>query len=149
MTSSIRGFTFKPATIEDVPKLTSQMLTRGLQDFERVGQHPILSLALYIHEDDSYLIYGPDGGLYGAYGVSERNSLWIQMTNKVVENPITSIRFVKALLNHINRPFLWTTIDIQNTELINVARYLGFKVLRIFPDGPNNVYSIEIVRLWH
>jgi len=147
MTASTRGFTFKPATINDVLELTSQMLDRGLQDFERVGQHPVLSLALYIHYDDSYLIYGPDGSLYGAYGVSEDNAVWIQMTNKVKENPRTTVRFGKALMDHINRPYLWTTIDIKNTELINLARYLGFKVLRVFPDGPDNVYSIEIVRL--
>ena len=147
MTASTRGFTFKPATINDVLELTSQMLDRGLQDFERIGQHPVLSLALYIHYDDSYLIYGPDGSLYGAYGVSEGNAVWIQMTNKVKENPRTTVRFGKALMDHINRPYLWTTIDIKNTELINLARYLGFKVLRVFPDGPDNVYSIEIVRL--
>ena len=147
MTTSTRGFTFRPATINDVLELTSQMLPRGLQDFERVGQHPILSLAMYIHEDDSYLFYGPDGSLFGAYGVSEDNGFWVQMTNKVKENPRTAVRFGKALMEHINRPYLWTTIDIQNTELINLARYLGFKVLRVFPDGPDNVYSIEIVRL--
>ena len=147
MTTSTRGFTFKPATINDVLELTSQMLDRGLADFERVGQHPVLALALYIHEDDSYLIYGPDGSLYGAYGVSDDNAIWIQMTNKVKENPRTTVRFGKALMEHINRPYLWTTIDIKNTELINLARYLGFKVLRVFPDGPDNVYSIEIVRL--
>jgi hypothetical protein len=147
MTTSTRGFTFKPATINDVLELTSQMLDRGLQDFERVGQHPILELALYIHEDDSYLIYGADGSLYGAYGVSDNNGIWIQMTNQVKANPLTTVRFGKALMEHINRPYLWTTIDIQNTELINLARYLGFKVLRVFPDGPDNVYSIEIVRL--
>jgi hypothetical protein len=147
MTTSTRGFTFKPATINDVPELTSQMLQRGLQDFERIGQHPILSLALYIHYDDSYLIYGPDGSLYGAYGVSEDNMVWIQMTNQVKKNPLTTVRFGKALMKHINRPYLWTTIDLQNTALINLAKYLGFKVLRVFPDGPNNVYSIEIVRL--
>jgi hypothetical protein len=148
MTASTRGFTFKPATINDVPKLASQMLERGLQDFERIGQHPILSLALYVHKDDSYLIYGPDGSLYGAYGVSEDNMVWIQMTNKVKENPRTTVRFGKALMAHINKSYLWTTIDIKNTELINLAKYLGFKVLRVFPDGPDNVYSIEIVRLW-
>ena len=148
MTTSTRGFTFKPATINDVLELTSQMLDRGLQDFERVGQHPILHLALYIHEDDSYLIYGPDGSLYGAYGVSEDNMVWIQMTKQVQANPLTTVRFGRALMKHINRPYLWTTIDIKNTELINLARYLGFKVLRVFPDGPDNVYSIEIVRLW-
>ena len=148
MTTSTRGFTFKPATINDTLELTSQMLPRGLQDFERIGQHPVLSLALYIHYDDSYLIYGPDGSLYGAYGVSEDNAVWIQMTQKVKENPRTTVRFGKALMEHINRPYLWTTIDIKNTELINLARYLGFKVLRVFPDGPDNVYSIEIVRLW-
>lgn len=147
MTTSTRGFTFKPATINDVLELTSQMLDRGLQDFERVGQHPILELALYIHEDDSYLIYGTDGSLYGAYGVSDNNGIWIQMTNQVKANPLTTVRFGKALMEHINRPYLWTTIDIKNTELINLARYLGFKVLRVFPDGPDNVYSIEIVRL--
>ena len=147
MTTSTRGFTFKPATINDVLELTSQMLDRGLQDFERVGQHPILELALYIHEDDSYLIYGADGSLYGAYGVSDNNGIWIQMTNQVKANPLTTVRFGKALMEHINRPYLWTTIDIKNTELINLARYLGFKVLRVFPDGPDNVYSIEIVRL--
>ena len=148
MTTSTRGFTFKPATINDTLELTSQMLQRGLLDFERVGQHPVLSLAMYIHEDDSYLIYGPDGSLYGAYGVSEDNAVWIQMTKQVKKNPRTTVRFGKALMEHINRPYLWTTIDIQNTELINLARYLGFKVLRVFPDGPDNVYSIEIVRLW-
>ena len=147
MTASICGFTFKPANINYVYELTSQILDRGMQDFERVGQHPILSLALYIHEDDSYLIYGPDGSLYGAYGVSEDNAVWIQMTNKVKDNPRTTVRFGKALMEHINRPYLWTTIDIKNTNLINLARYLGFKVLRVFPDGPDNVYSIEIVRL--
>ena len=148
MTTSTRGFTFKPATINDTLELTSQMLDRGLLDFERVGQHPILHLALYIHEDDSYLIYGPDGNLYGAYGVSDDNMVWIQMTNQVKANPLTTVRFGKALMEHINRPYLWTTIDIKNTDLINLARYLGFKVLRDFPDGPDNVYSIEIVRLW-
>ena len=147
MTTSTRGFTFKPATINDTLELTSQMLPRGLQDFERVGQHPVLSLAMYIHEDDSYLFYGPDGSLFGAYGVSEDNGFWVKMTNKVKENPRTAVRFGKALMEHINRPYLWTTIDIKNTELINLARYLGFKVLRVFPDGPDNVYSIEIVRL--
>jgi hypothetical protein len=95
MTTSTRGFTFKPATINDVLELTSQMLDRGLLDFERVGQHPVLSLALYIHEDDSYLIYGPDGSLYGAYGVSDDNMVWIQMTNQVKANPLTTVRFGK------------------------------------------------------
>ena len=147
MTASTRGFTFKPATINDVLELTSRMLDRGLQDFERIGQHPVLSLALYIYYDDSYLFYGPDGSLYGAYGVSEDNGFWVQMTNKVKENPRTAVRFGKALMEHINRPYLWTTIDIENTSLINFVRYLGFKVLRVFPDGPDNVYSIEIVRL--
>ena len=147
MTTSTRGFTFKPATINDIHELTSQMLDRGLLDFERVGQHPVLSLAMYIHEDDSYLIYGPDGSLYGAYGVSDDNAVWIQMTKQVKKNPRTTVRFGKALMEHINRPYLWTTIDIKNTDLINLVRYLGFKVLRVFPDGPDNVYSIEIVRL--
>jgi hypothetical protein len=149
MTTSTRGFTLKPATINDVPALVNQMLEKGLRDFERVGQHPVLSLALYIYEDESYLIYGPDKSLYGAYGITKDNGIWIQMTDKVKENPRTAVRFGKALMKYINRPFLWTTIDIQNTTLINLSRYLGFKVLRVFPDGPNNVYSIEIVRLWH
>jgi hypothetical protein len=131
MATSTRGFTFKPATINDTYELTSQMLDRGLLDFERIGQHPVLSLALYIHEDDSYLIYGPDGSLYGAYGVSDDNMIWIQMTKQVQANPLTTVRFGKALMEHINRPYLWTTIDIKNTELINLARYLGFKVLRV------------------
>jgi len=148
MTASTRGFTFRPATINDVLELTSQMLPRGLQDFERVGQHPVLSLALYIHQDDSYMFYGPDGSLYGAYGVNDDNCFWVQMTNKVKENPRTAVRFGKALMEHISRPYLWTTIDIENTQLINFVRFLGFKVLRVFPDGPDNVYSIEIVRLW-
>jgi hypothetical protein len=148
MTTSTRGFTFKPATINDVLELTSQMLPRGLQDFERVGQHPVLSLALYINSDDSYLIYGPDGSLFGAYGVSPDNSFWVQMTNVVKDKPRTWVRFGLALMKHINRPYLWTTIDIENTQLIKLVRFLGFKVLRVFPDGPDNVYSIEIVRLW-
>jgi hypothetical protein len=101
MTTSTRGFTFRPATINDVLELTSQMLPRGLQDFERVGQHPVLSLAMYIHEDDSYMFYGPDGSLYGAYGVSEDNCFWVQMTNKVKENPRTAVRFGKALMEHM------------------------------------------------
>ena len=147
MTASTRGFTFKPATINDVHELTSQMLDRGLLDFERVGQHPVLSLAMYIHEDDSYLIYGPDGSLYGAYGVSKDNAVWIQMTKQVKKNPRTTVRFGKALMEHINRPYLWTTIDIENTSLINFVRFLGFKVIGMYPDGPDNVYSIEIVRL--
>jgi hypothetical protein len=147
MTASTRGFTFRPATINDIHELTSQMLPRGLQDFERVGQHPVLSLAMYIHEDDSYLIYGPDGSLFGAYGVSENNMLWVQMTNVVKEKSRTWVRFGLALMEHINRPYLWTTIDIENTQLIKLVRFLGFRVLRVFPDGPDNVYSIEIVRL--
>ena len=148
MTTSTRGFTFKPATIDDVPALVSQMLARGLDDFERVGLHPVLSLALYIYHDDSYMIYGPDGSLYGAYGVSKDNGFWVQMTDKVKENPRTTVRFGKALMEVVNRPFLWSIIDIQNTALIKLSKYLGFKVIGLFPSGPDNVYSIEIVRLW-
>ena len=70
------------------------------------------------------------------------------MTIEVKENQRTAVGFGKALMKHISRPYLWTTIDIENTQLINFVRFLGFKVLRVFPDGPDNVYSIEIVRLW-
>lgn len=147
MTTSIRGFTFKPATIDDVPELTSQILEAGIKDFERFGLHPIISIAWFIYEEDCYLIYGPDGSLFGAYGVSEDGLIWIQMTDQVKKNPLTTVRLGKALMEHINRPFLWATINLQNTALIKLAKYLGFKVLRMYPTGPNNIYSLEIVRL--
>lgn len=147
MTNSTRGLTFKPATINDTYELTSQMLDIGLQDHERVGIHPILSVAKNLHELDCYYGYGPDGNLYGAYGVAEDNFLWLQLTKQVKQSPLTTVRFGKVLMEHINRPFLWSIIDLKNTALLNLARYLGFKVLRVYPDGPDNTYSLEIVRL--
>ena len=147
MIDSTRGLTFKPATIDDTYELTSQMLDRGLQDHERVGVHPILSVAQNLYELDCYYGYGPDGNLYGAYGVAEDNFLWLQLTKQVKQSPLTTVRFGKVLMEHINRPFLWSIIDLKNTALLNLARYLGFKVLRVYPDGPDNTYSLEIVRL--
>ena len=148
MTTSIRGFTFKPATIEDVPELVNQIVDAGLKDFDRLGMNPILAVAWFVHEEDCYLFYGPDGSLYGIYGVSDDNFLWVQMTNQVKKNPITAVRFGKALMEYIDRPLLWTTIDLQNTQLIKFVRHLGFKVLRMYPSEPDNYYSLEIVRLW-
>lgn len=147
MPLSTRGFTFKPATLDDVPNLTNDMLDMGLRDYDRLGQHPVLAVACYILEEDAYLVHGPDGSLYGAYAVTEDNFLWLQMTNQLKKNPITAARFSRALIDHIDRPFLWATIDIQNTALIKIARYCGFKVLRVLPEGPYNYYSLEIVRL--
>lgn len=149
MTRSTRNFTVKPATLDDVPTLVENMLDKGLESFDKLGMHPILSIALDFLLDDSYIVYGPTGELFFAYGIRPDGEFWVQMTRNVQKHPIAFLRAGKQMLEQLTHPLLWSHIDITNKPLLDLARYLGFKVLRVFPYEPDNVYFIEIVRLWY
>ena len=149
MTRSTRNFTVKPATIDDVPTLVENMLDKGLESFDRYGMNPVLSIALDFLLDDSYIVYGPTGELFFAYGIRPDGEFWVQMTHNVQKYPIAFLRAGKQMLEQLTHPLLWSHIDITNKPLLDLAKYLGFKVLRVFPDGPFNTYSVEIVRLWY
>jgi hypothetical protein len=149
MIKPTRNFTVRRASIDDVPTLVENMLSKGLESFENLGMNPVLSIALDFLLDDSYLVYGPNGELFIAYGIREDGEFWVQMTHNVKKHPIAFLRAGKLMLEQLTHPMLWSHIDITNKPLLDLARYLGFKVLRVFPNGPFNTYSVEIVRLWH
>lgn len=149
MVKLTRNFTVRRASIDDVPTVVENMLSKGLESFEKLGMNPVLSIALDFLLDDSYLVYGPNGELFFAYGIGQDGAFWVQMTKNVKKYPIAFLRAGKLMLEQLTYPLLWSHIDITNKPLLDLAKYLGFKVLRVFPDGPFNTYSVEIVRLWH
>ena len=71
------------------------------------------------------------------------------MTKVVDQCPIAFIRACKRIVNSLERPMLYNTIDIQNTSLIKFIKHLGFKVINVVAVEPSNNYHVEIVKLWH
>ena len=140
--------TIRPATLSDIPVIVDNLLPAAQQDIKRAGQHPVLMMA----EDMAYyktsVVLTPDGQPMALFGVSSTGNIWMQMTNDVLKYPKVFMKTAKLWLSNQPHKLLYNHIDINNTALLKMVKRLGFKFLRVVPRTRNNLYYVEIVRLW-
>lgn len=140
--------TIRPAKTSDIPVIVDNLLPAAMLDIKRAGQHPVLMMA----EDMTYyktsVVLSPDGLPMALFGVDFTGNIWMHMTNDILKYPKVFMKTAKLWLSSQPYKLLYNYIDINNTALLKMVKRLGFKFLRVVPMTRNNLYYVEIVRLW-
>ena len=146
MPVSTPSFTVRPATIDDIPVVLDNLLDNSLEDLLRYKLNPVLSLALDMQNSKAYLALTQDNKPAALFGF-ESDCFWMHMGRGMEEHPVAFMKFAKRWFNK-NRPsYLWNMTGIQYTQAIKMAKFFGFKILRVFPSTLTYNYLVEMVLL--
>tara|TARA_R100001082_G_scaffold109053_1_gene85449 strand:- start:13016 stop:13453 length:438 start_codon:yes stop_codon:yes gene_type:complete len=136
------------ATLSDVPTIALNLREEDYREvIEGFGANPLLSIASEVVSNYTVIFYTPDGKAAGMAGVSKDGCIWMLCTNAIDKFPITFIRQAKNWVNTLPHKLLYNIVDIRNFQHLKLLKHLGFKFLRIIPNGPNNLYFIEFAKL--
>ena len=120
-------------------------------DFREVteghGLDPITFLHFVAQEGSAVYFTVPDGKTAGLAGVGKGGEIWMLCTPAIHDFPITFAREAKRWVDSRTEPLLWNIVDCRNTVHLKLLKFLGFKFLRKFKHGPNNLYFIEFCRV--
>ena len=89
----------------------------------------------------------PNGKTAGMAGVDEGGIIWMLCTDAIHEFPLTFAREAKRWVESRPEPLLWNVVDKRNKVHLKLLKFLGFKFLREYPFGPNNLPFIEFCRV--
>ena len=146
MPVSTPSFTVRPATIDDIPVVLDNLLDNSLEDLLRYKINPVLSLAMDMENSRAYLALTEDNKPAALFGF-ESDCFWMHMCRGMEEHPVAFMKFAKRWFNK-NRPsYLWNHTGIQYTQAIKMAKFFGFKILRVFPSTLTYTYLVEMVLL--
>lgn len=146
MTASTPSFTVRPATIDDIPVVLDNLLDNSLEDLLRCKLNPVLSLAIDMENSRAYLISTKDkpAALVGF----ESDCFWMHMCRGMEEHPVAFMKWAKRWFKQQRPNYLWNHTGIEYTQAIKMAKFFGFKILRVFPSTLTNTYLVEMVSLW-
>ncbi len=137
-----------PATLEAALEVASNLLPDDRKEVtEGHGHDPEDALILSYQNCDSVYFKVPNGKIAGMAGVHNNGQIWMLCTDAIYEYPHTFAREAKRYVNNRTEKLLWNFVDERNKVHIKLLRFLGFKFLRRFPYGPNNLSFIEFVRI--
>jgi hypothetical protein len=88
----------------------------------------------------------PNGEVAGVVGIQEDGTIWMLCTPVIHQFPIFFAREAKRFIDSRTEPLLHNIVDARNVTHVKLLRFLGFKFLRVFPYGPNNLTFIEFCR---
>lgn len=138
----------KKATINDVVEVVDNLLPSDMREItDGTGLNPVLSVAYSILSTNSVVFYLPDGKVGGVAGVSDDGCIWMHCTEAVKKYPILFLKEARKWVDSLPCRLLYNKADIRNTLHLKLLRSLGFKFLRLVPQGPKNLYFVEFVRL--
>tara|TARA_R100000008_G_C3582397_1_gene169514 strand:+ start:216 stop:659 length:444 start_codon:yes stop_codon:yes gene_type:complete len=136
------------ATLSDIPSVALNLREEDKREvMEGYGVNPVLSFALQIVTSYTVIFYTPDGKTAGMAGVEKNGCVWMLCTKAIDKFPITFIRQARNWLNTLPHKLLYNIADIRNIEHLKLLKHLGFKFLRVIPNGPNNLYFVEFAKL--
>ena len=137
-----------PATTEAALRVASNLLPEDFREVkEGHGHDPLKALVVGVHSSDSVYFTNPKNEICGIAGVYENGAIWMLCTPAILEFPHTFAREAKRFVNSRNEKLLWNIVDERNKVHIKLLRFLGFKFLRKFTYGPNNLSFIEFARV--
>lgn len=138
----------RQATLDDLPAFLDDLLDVCVQEHVRAGLNPALSVAADMTTYDTQLALSPDGKPMVLYGLNDEGRMWMQMTNEVTKHPRAFVRTALDWIKKKQPKFLYNFIDIQNTTLLKFFKKLGCKFIGIKPRTMNNIFYVEVVRVW-
>ena len=137
-----------PITTEAAIKVASNLRPDDLREVvDGHGIDPMDFLPKMAEKGSAVYFTVPDGKTAGLAGVGDGGIIWMLCTPEIHRYPITFAREAKRYVDSRKEPLLWNIVDSRNTVHLKLLRFLGFKFLRKFEYGPNNVQFIEFCRV--
>jgi hypothetical protein len=137
-----------PITKEAAKEVASNLRSDDLREVtEGHGLDPSILLTKVAQGGSAVYFTVPDGETAGLAGVGEDGAIWMLCTPAIHRYPITFAREAKRYVDSRDEPLLWNIVDCRNTVHLKLLKFLGFKFLRKFKHGPNNLHFIEFCRV--
>jgi len=137
-----------PLTIDKAAEVASNLRSDDRREvLEGHGIDPMALPFLMTHNPSYVYFTVPDGKTAGMAGVGQEGDIWMLCTPAIHRYPITFAREAKRYVDSRKEPLLWNIVDCRNKAHLKLLKFLGFKFLRKFKHGPNNLYFIEFCRV--
>ena len=142
---------FYPITPEAAFSVASNLLSTDRREcVEGYGYDSIVDIAIGALTSPKSLYYkAPNGKTAAIGGVQEDGKIWMLCTPSVKDYPIQYARDCIRFISSRPEKLLWNIVDKRNKVHLKLLRYLGFKFLREFKYGPNNLTFIEFAKCAH
>ena len=145
MPTSAPSITVRPATVNDIPVVLDNLLDNSLEDLLRCKLNPVVSLAIDMENSRAYLI--SIGDKPAALVGFESDCFWMHMCRGMEEYPVAFMKWAKRWFKQQKPDYLWNHTGIEYTQAIKMAKFFGFKILRVFPSTLTHTYLVEMVLL--
>ena len=137
-----------PITLEAALEVASNLRPDDRREVEEGhGHDPVEVLTLAANDSSCVYFTVPNGKTAGMAGVNNDGAIWMLCTPAIHEYPITFAREAKRFVEKQEHKLLWNIVDKRNKVHLKLLKFLGFKFLREFPYGPNQLTFIEFCRL--
>tara|TARA_R100001594_G_scaffold34332_2_gene63290 strand:+ start:5402 stop:5845 length:444 start_codon:yes stop_codon:yes gene_type:complete len=144
----VSKFTTYPCTLEAAIEVASNLRPEDRREIEEGhGDDPMEVLPNAIHNGFCVYFTAPNGKTAGMGGVTEEGAIWMMCTPVIHDYPIAFVKEAKRVLNSRTEKLLWNIVDKRNTVHLRLLKNLGFKFLREFPYGPNQLTFIEFCKI--
>jgi len=144
----VSRFLIKKLTTEAAIDVASHLLPDDHREVkEGHGYDPMEVIPLAVQDEDSISFTSPDGVYAGVAGVHTNGQIWMLCTPAIHKYPIAFAKEAKGYVDSRQEKLLWNFVDKRNKTHLKLLRFLGFKFLREFKYGPNNLSFIEFCRV--
>ncbi len=136
-------------TAEAALKVASNLREEDRREVEEGhGHDPKIVIPLASLNQDAVSFVVPNGELAGVAGVDPGGQIWMLCTPAIHKYPVTFAREARRYVESRQEKLLWNFVDKRNTVHLKLLRFLGFKFLREFKYGPNQLSFIEFCRVF-
>ena len=136
-----------PITLEAAIEVASNLCPDDRREVEEGhGHNPVEVLTLAAKNLSCVYFTVPNGKTAGMAGVSNDGGIWRLCTPAINDYPITFAREAKRYVDRQPHKLLWNILDKRNRVHLKLLRFLGFKFLREFKYGPNQLTFIEFAK---
>ena len=137
-----------PITMEAAIEVASNLRPEDRREVEEGhGADPYDYLTMEAEKGSCVWFEVPNGKTAGMAGVDPGGVIWMLSTPAILEYPVTFARESKRWVESRPEPLLWNVVDKRNRVHLQLLKFLGFKFLREYPFGPNQLSFIEFCRV--
>ena len=137
-----------PLTPEVALEVASNLRPDDFREIsEGYGLDPKVYLPIMAQTPSGVYFTSPSGKIAGMAGVGQQGDIWMLCTPVIYEKPILFAREAKRYVDCNNDKLCVLKVHYRNKVHLKLLKFLGFKFLRKFEWGPNNVTFIEFCRV--
>ena len=134
--------------MEPALEVASNLRPEDHREVEEGHGYDPVEYAKFIAQEGSAVYFTvPNGKTAGMAGVGPNGEVWMLCTPAIHDYPITFAREAKRFIESRSEPLLWNIVDKRNIVHLKLLKFIGFKFLRKFNHGPNNLPFIEFCRV--